>query len=76
MNILFLTMVKLTSIKERGIYQDLMRKFCKEQHEVYLVSPSERRDGMPTRVVDEGNAHILCVRTLNVQKTSIIEKGL
>ena len=25
MNILFLTMVKITSIKERGIYQDLMR---------------------------------------------------
>lgn len=43
---------------------------------MYVVSPSERRDGMPMRVVDEGNAHILSVRTLKVQKTSIIEKGL
>lgn len=76
MNILFLTMGKMTTVERRGIYTDLMRKFRDEGHEVYIVSPSERRDGNPTRVIDEGKVHILSVRTLNVQKTSIIEKGL
>ena len=83
MNILFLTMSKMTTIEARGIYTDLMRKFRDENHNVYVVSPSERREGKPTRVIDDdndddhrGKVHILCVRTLNVQKTNVIEKGL
>ena len=69
-------MVKVTSIEERGIYQDLMRKFRNEGHEVYIVTPSERREGKATSVIEDKCAHILSVRTLNVQKTNIIEKGL
>lgn len=76
MNILFLTMSKMTTIDGRGIYTDLMRKFRDEGHEVYVVSPSKRREGQPTRLIEEDRAHILSVKTLNVQKTSIIEKGL
>ena len=45
MNILFLTMSKMTTIESRGIYTDLMRKFRDEGHEVYVVSPSKRREG-------------------------------
>ncbi len=76
MNILFLTMVKITSLKKRGIYTDLMRKFRDEGHDVYIVTPSERREGKSTNLFEEEHSKILSVRTLNVQKTSIIEKGL
>lgn len=76
MNILFLTMSKMTTIERRGIYSDLMRKFRDEGHGVYIVSPCERRDGLKTQVYEEPNIKILSVRTLNVQKTNIIEKGL
>lgn len=76
MNILFLTMVKMNSVEGRGIYTDLMRKFRDEGHKVYIVSPTERRDGRNTSVIDEKGVKILSVRTLNVQKTNVIEKGV
>ena len=76
MNILFLTMSKMLSVEQRGIYTDLMRKFRNEGHSVYVVSPTERRDGRKTSVLTEDGVQILSVRTLNVQKTNIIEKGI
>ncbi len=76
MNILFLTMSKIRSIAHRGIYTDLMRKFRNKGHQVYIVSPCERRDKQTTQVIESGGTHILSVKTLNVQKTNVIEKGL
>lgn len=75
MNILFLTMVK-TVVSQRGIYSDLMRRFRDEGHQVYIVMPCERREGKPTSVSDADGVQTLSVRTLNVQKTNVIEKGL
>lgn len=68
-------MVK-TDVMQKGIYSDLMRKFRDNGHDVYIVMPCERREGKHTSCSDDNGVHTLCVRTLNVQKTSIIEKGL
>ena len=76
MNILFLTMTKVLSVESRGIYTDLMRKFRDEGHDVYIVAPSERREGRKTGAKEEKGVKILSVRTLNVQKTNVIEKGI
>lgn len=76
MNIIFLTMVRMDDISKRGIYTDLMRKFRSEGHEVYIVTPRERREGKPTLLTENNGVHILGVKTLNVQKTNVIEKGL
>ena len=76
MNILFLTISKMLSVEDRGIYTDLMRKFRDEGHTVYVVSPTERRDGRKTTIIEENNVKILTVRTLNVQKTNVVEKGI
>ena len=76
MNIIFLTMSTLTEVDTHGIYSDLMRKFCDEGHEVYIVSPRERRTGETTRLYETGSVQILGVRTLNLQKTNAIEKGV
>lgn len=76
MNIIFLTLVRISDIEERGIYQDLMRKFRDEGHQVYIVSPVERRLGIETQVTESKGVKILNVKTLNIQKTNIIEKGL
>ena len=75
MNILFLTMLPV-DIHQRGIYNDLMRKFHKEGHQLYIVCPIERRHGKKSFVVEEDGVKTLNVRTLNLQKTNIIEKGL
>lgn len=76
MNLLFLTMSRITDISQRGIYPDLLRKFCDEGHNVYIIAPRERSLHLPTGMVEADNVHILGVRTLNLQKTSAIEKGL
>ncbi len=76
MNILFLTLSRITDINSRGIYNDLMRRFVKDGHDVYIVVPFERQTGKKTEMYESGGSHILGVRTLNIQKTNVIEKGI
>lgn len=77
MNILFLTMsTAVKNIQASGIYNDLMRKFRDEGHSVYIIYPNERRSGLPTTLVNENGVQCLGVRTLNVQKANVIEKGI
>lgn len=76
MNIIFITLSNINSIKEKGIYADLMRKFRDEGHLVYIVSPIERRFGQETHVIDTDGVKILKVKTLNIQKTNVVEKGI
>lgn len=76
MNVIFITLSNINSIKERGIYTDLMRKFRNEGHHIFIVSPCERRTKQQTRIIDVDGVKILKVRTLNIQKTNVIEKGL
>lgn len=76
MNILFLTMVQLFDVSQKGVYTDLMRKFRDEGHQVYIVSPRERWTGLSTSIKSIDGVHILGVSTLNIQKTGIIEKGV
>ena len=75
MNILFLTLVKISNLAEKGIYTDLMRKFRDEGHSVYIVTPHDRKYGKKTELIESDGVKILGVRTLNIQKTNIIEKG-
>ena len=76
MTILFLTLVKIKSLEERGIYTDLLRKFTEEGHEVFVVNPSERRDKKKTHLTSKDQVSILNVRTFNLQKTNLVEKGI
>ena len=77
MNIIFLTMTRrLQDINQRGIYADLMRKFRNEGHDVYIVSPNERTTGLATELIEQDGVHKLGVKTLNLQKTNVVEKGI
>ena len=76
MNIIFLTVSRIKEIKSRGIYTDLMRKFRDEGHNVYIVTPYERQFALPTSLYEVDGIYLLGVRTLNIQKTNIIEKGI
>ena len=77
MNILFLTMSSgIENFQSKGIYTDLMRKFRNEGHEVYIVFPRERRCGLTTEMRMHDGVRLLGVKTLNVTKTNIIEKGI
>lgn len=76
MNIIFLTISRITDINNRGIYTDLMRKFRDKGHNVYIVSPRERKFKQKTLLTKQDGINILGVKTLNIQKTNFIEKGL
>lgn len=77
MNILFLTMSSgFQNIETSGIYTDLMRTFRDKGHDVYIVFPVERRLGLPTQLKSAGRVHTLGVKTLNVTKTNVVEKGV
>ncbi len=76
MNILFLTVVRITEVSERGVYTDLIRKFRDEGHTVYITSPAERRFNEDTQLLKLDGVELLKVRTLNIQKTNLIEKGV
>lgn len=76
MKVIFLTLVDINDLDERGIYQDLLRKFQREKHDVYIVSPTERAQKKKTTLIKKEGYHILKVRTLNIQKANILEKGI
>lgn len=76
MNILFLTISRIHNLEERGIYTDLMREFIRNGHTLYIVSPSERRFHETTGVAESLGVQILKVKTLNIQKTNVVEKGI
>lgn len=76
MNVLFLTLLDFSTIDENGIYTDLMREFVKDGHDIYIVSPTEKRKNEPTRLIDNGKVKILKLQIGNTQKTNLIEKGI
>ena len=76
MNILFLTLSRIVDINARGIYTDLIREFVRHGHSFYVVKPNERSLGRPTELTESCGVRILGVRTLNIQKTNVVEKGI
>lgn len=76
MNILYFSMSPVTDINAGGVHTDFLRKFRDEGHNVYMVSPRERRMGIATNLKEQDGIKILGVRTLNVTKANIVEKGL
>lgn len=76
MNIIFLTISRIRDIESRGIYTDLMRYFRDKGHNVYIVAPFERQFKLKTVLKTVDGVHLLGVKTLNIQKTNVVEKGI
>ena len=76
MKIIFLTIGKIKNIEDHGIYSDLLRYFRDKGHDVCIVCQNERREGEKTHLETSNNVRILYVRTGNITKTNILEKGI
>lgn len=76
MNVLFLTLLDFDSLDERNIYTDLLREFAKHSHNLFVISPVEKRKNQETKVLKTDKATILKLKIGNTQKTNIIEKGI
>ena len=74
MRLMFLTLLDFDTFSERNIYTDLLREFIKNGHDVYCISPVERRREVKTHF--EENGHLLKLRIGNTQKTNLVEKGI
>lgn len=73
---MFMTLFNIKNIDSSGIYEDLLREFYKNGHNVHIVSPTERRNKEKTHIIEKSNCKILKVCTGNIQKTNLIEKGI
>ncbi|CEN84562.1 group 1 glycosyl transferase family [[Clostridium] sordellii] len=73
MNILFLTLV---FSEFRGIYTDLMQEMKSRGHEVYVVTPVERKYNQDTSLMKINGLNVLKVKTGNIQKVNKLEKGI
>lgn len=76
MRILFLTIGSVYNFDSSGVYIDLLKRFATEGHEVYVVGAIERRIGRETQETVEHGINVLRVRTGNITKTNLIEKGI
>lgn len=76
MNVLFLSLGRYWTINESEGYTDLLREFIRHGDKVYILSPTERREGKSTQLIEEENSVILKIKTGNIQKTNFIEKGI
>lgn len=76
MNVLFISLLDFSSIEEKSIYTDLVREFVKDGHNLFIISPTEKKKNEPTHLIEKGNLTILKLQIGNMQKTNIIEKGI
>jgi len=76
LKILFLSLVAIDDIEDRNIYADLMRCFVNNGHYVSIYTPIERRNRSSINIKNGKNYKITRVRSLNIQKTNLIEKAL
>ena len=77
MNILFMTIGRFESIESHSIYADLLRCFRNYGHEIYAISPHEKRTGKKPEIILEKGAHILHVEAGKVKGAgNLISKGL
>jgi glycosyltransferase involved in cell wall biosynthesis len=75
MNILFLTIAYPDRPEDRNIYTDLMQEMKNKGNNVYVVTSKERKYKKSTQISLENGINVLRVKTGNLQKTNLIEKG-
>ena len=73
MNILFLSLIEISSLKEHNIYTDLLREFVMQQYNVYIISPSNKKGN---DIIKENNIIIIRIPIGEITKTNIIKKGI
>lgn len=76
MNILFLTLSPEIKVNcSDGVYNSVLFEIAKH-HKVYIVAPVQRREKKDTSIIKNGNYTILNVKTGNITKSHLIEKGI
>ncbi len=76
MNILFLSISAVPHLSQHSISLDLIRELKNQGHNVCVIGSNQRREGKETSLCEEEGCQVLRVKTGNVTKSNIIEKGI
>lgn len=76
MNILFLTMQKIRSLNQDGIYMDLMNEFVDNGHHVFVATPLEKQDHLANLKLSKLNMDIFGVKICDYFTNSLLKKGI
>ena len=76
MQILFLTLMKIYSPSDEGIYMDLMKCFAEKGHKVSIISPLEKKDKGEEEVINATNISLVRCKTGNLFGVGMLEKGI
>ena len=76
MKVLFLALPAYNSIRERGIYLDLLRVFMRNGHEIFIVASLTENASEPYKLIDEDASHLLKIKTGQITKANLIKKGI
>lgn len=76
MNVLFLSVMDMTSIDESNIYTDLIREFVNNGHHVDIISPIEKRSSTNDSDIHREGYDIYKPHVGNITNTGFIEKGI
>lgn len=74
--ILFLSLLDMNLINDSNIYCDLLREFKCARHNIYIISPIEKRSICQKTIIKEDNVTIIKPKIGNIQKVGFIEKGI
>lgn len=76
MNILFLTLAYPEGEEASNLYIDLMKDLKSKGNSVYVITACERKNNKETSFTTQQGVNVLRVKTGNIQKTNLIEKGI
>lgn len=76
MKVLMLTIGQIDSLQKESVHINVIRALIGAGHSVSVLCSRERRLGLPTEYSVESGIKIVRLRTLNVTRCSLLEKGV
>lgn len=76
MNVLFLSLLRISTLQESNIYTDLLREFVKDGDNVIVISPIEKRFLKCEKKNNCSEIKIINPNIGNITNTPFVEKGI
>lgn len=77
MNVLFLTLMEINDFSQTGIYPDLINEFAINDHDIYVVSPCEKKNkARYTLLKEKGKVHLVSAMIPDYFGEGLIKKGV
>ena len=76
MNVLFLTLMVMNDFSQTGIYPDLINEFAENGHDIYVITPCEKKNKNRFQLLREkGHIHVVSALIPDYYGAGLIQKG-